>query len=88
MLRACSRVLATSYASCNAQQVVYNGAEGFFNAQGHVRRESGLAVEQVRQRRAANFEKFGRILYGQAQFLDDRGSDEVARIGAGFSSAS
>ena len=62
----------------HAKQVVHVGAECFFNAQGHIGGERGLAMEQVGEGGAANFEDFGRLCYGQAQLLDDLGSDEVA----------
>ena len=55
----------------HAKQVVHGGAECFFNAQGHVGGERGLAVEEVGERGAADFENFGRLFYGQAQLLDD-----------------
>src|SRR5579864_7262394 len=65
----------------HAEKVVHVRAERLFYAQGHLRRERGLAVEKVREGSSANLQNLRRLRDVEAEGLDDLGSDQVARMG-------
>lgn len=64
----------------HTQKHVHAYAKGLFDAEGHLRRQRGVCVEQVGERRPANAKNLGRPLHAQPQLLDDLRADEVARM--------
>src|SRR5258708_2646887 len=62
----------------HAEKVVHVGAEGLFDAQGHFRRQGGLAVQKVGERGAAYLQNLRCFRHGEAESFDDFGSYQVA----------
>ena len=54
-------------------------AERLFDAQGHFRRQRGLAVQKIGERGAAHFQNLRRLRH-VAESLDDLGLNQVARM--------
>src|SRR5216683_8032006 len=63
------------------EKVIHVRAERLFDAQGHFRRQRGLAVQKVGKRGAAYFQNLRRLRYVEAEGLDDFGFYQVARMG-------
>ena len=64
--------------------MLHVGTEGLFDAQGHFRRELGLAVEKVRERGLAHVQDLRRLRDVQGKGFNDFGSDQAARMGRVF----
>jgi hypothetical protein len=64
----------------HAEKVVHVRAERLFDAQGHFRRQRGLAVQKIGKRGAAHFQNLPRLRHVEAEGLHDLGFDQVARI--------
>ena len=63
------------------EEVIHVWAKRLFDAQGHFRRQRGLAVQKVGQRGAAYFQNLRRPGHREAKGFDDFGSYQFARVG-------
>src|SRR6266853_1786310 len=74
--------------SLHPQQRVHVDTERLFDPQGHFRRERGVAVQQVGQRRAPHFEDFRCVSHRETELAENFLADEKRRGAAaswGFS---
>jgi len=53
------------------EKVIHVRAERLFDAQGHFRRQRGLAVQKIGERSAAHFQNLSRLRHGEAESFDD-----------------
>jgi hypothetical protein len=65
----------------HAEKMVHIWAERLFDAQGHLRRQRGFAVQKIGQRGTAYFQILRRLRYVEAEGIDDLGLYEVTRMG-------
>ena len=64
----------------HAHQGIHLNADGLLDTQSHFAGAAGVAVEQVRQRRALYAKHSCRGDHGEAERHDDFGADEVVRV--------
>jgi len=65
----------------HAQKVVHLRAECFFDAQSHVGRQCGVAVEKIGERGAAHLQNLRGLGHAEAERFDDLGLNQAAWMG-------
>jgi len=76
--------LSSVIASLHLKQTVHADTKGFFQAQRHFRRNSGLAVGDIRERCARTPKNSSGARNGQAKRLDNIFPDSFHPDGVGF----